>query len=465
MGALASELWNAELITKYDLSGPRYTSYPTAVQFNESINVNDWTDAVTRSNTSGAPLSLYFHIPFCDTICYYCACNKIVTANHKKSLLYVDHLLQEFKMQSAFIDKSRIAKQLHWGGGTPTYLNDEQISDIMTTIKQELTFADEENGEYSIEIHPATVDATRIKNLRKVGFNRLSLGIQDFDPAVQNAVNRFNSAEEVKRIFQAAREAEYKSISVDLIYGLPLQTQKSFAATLEQVISLDPDRISLFNYAHMPHLFKTQKQIDTTQLPEPQEKLEILHQSIETLARAGYVYIGMDHFAKSHDELAIAQKQGQLHRNFQGYSTHNDCDLFSFGVSSISHIDGTMFQNTKDLESYHKAIEGNQFPIDRGFNTSDDDQIRKTVISEIICNFSLSFEKISQAFDINFTEYFVNELEEIKELAKDGLLTITHNGLYVKQSGRILVRRICMAFDKYIQKDPALLKKRYSRII
>lgn len=465
MGAAESVLWNAELITKYDLSGPRYTSYPTAVQFNPNVGYYDWQQAVTRSNEAKTPLSLYFHIPFCDTVCYYCACNRIVTANRKKSKRYVDLLLCEFEMQTRFVEKDRFVKQLHWGGGTPTYLDDEQIHHIMSTIRHSLTLADESEGEFSIEIHPATVDQKRVEQLKRAGFNRLSLGIQDFDPKVQNAVNRFNSQVEVERIFNAARLNHYKSVSVDLIYGLPLQTQQTFSETLAQVIELNPDRISLFNYAHMPHLFKTQKQIDATQLPEAQEKLEILHRSIETLTEAGYVYIGMDHFAKAHDELAIAQAEGQLHRNFQGYSTHSDCDLFSFGVSAISHINGTMFQNTKDLEDYENAISIGRLPIDRGFKTTSDDQIRKYIISELICNFSLNYQIANQKFEIDFQRYFEAELKDLKQLQKDGLLKMDENGIYVNKSGRILVRRICMIFDKYLKKDPSQLKKRYSRII
>lgn len=459
------QLWNTELIQKYNLSGPRYTSYPTALQFQDDITENDWFSSVQASNVSGKPLSLYFHIPFCSTVCYYCACNKIITANTKLTRTYVEHLLTEFDAQSKAIDPKRVVKQLHWGGGTPTYLSDPQIKQILEHLKSNITFADDNEGEFSIEIHPATVDAKRVKFLREVGFNRLSLGIQDFDPKVQCAVNRFNSVAEVEKIYTAARDEKFKSISVDLIYGLPLQTFESFDLTLDHVISLSPDRISLFNYAHMPHLFKTQKQINSEDLPEPQEKLRILHHSIDKLRDAGYVYIGMDHFAKEDDELAIAQSEGKLHRNFQGYSTHDDCDLFAFGVSSISNINNHLFQNHKGLNDYQSSIDSGNLAITKGFKLNSDDLIRKYVISELVCNFQMDFAQLEKRYGVQFKQYFHNELSELRELEKDGLLKIDEKKIVVLYPGRLLVRRICMAFDNYLERTPTIEQPRYSRII
>ncbi|MFL0809556.1 MAG: oxygen-independent coproporphyrinogen III oxidase [Agarilytica sp.] len=462
----ATPLWNSDLIQKYNLAGPRYTSYPTALQFHDEVGTAHWHNAVEASNQSQKPISLYFHIPFCSTVCYYCACNKIITANTKLTDTYVEHLLKEFDLQCESIDRSRLVKQLHWGGGTPTYLNDDQIQRILQHISATLNFANDKEGEFSIEIHPATVNAKRIEHLRSFGFNRLSIGVQDFDPKVQCAVNRFNSVAEVEKIFSAARDANYKSISVDLIYGLPLQSYESFNTTLDHVIELSPDRISLFNYAHMPHLFKVQKQIRTEDLPEPQEKMRILHHSIDKLVEAGYVYIGMDHFAKADDELAIAQQKKNLHRNFQGYSTHDDCDLFAFGVSSISNIGNQLFQNHKGLNEYQNSIDQGELAMIKGFKLNSDDLIRKYVISELVCNFEIKFARLEQRYGVDFTNYFQNEMPELHELARDGLIEIDDEKISVLYSGRLLVRRICMVFDAYLQKAPkAVDQPRYSRII
>lgn len=464
MGISIDNLWNKELITRYDLAGPRYTSYPTAMQFTDQIGFDQWIQAVNNSNHSAAPLSFYFHIPFCDTVCFYCACNRIVTANKKMAEPYINNLLREIELQSKFIDPSRPIKQMHWGGGTPTWVSDEDIEQVLKTISAHYVMLWDE-GEFSIEIHPASVDSKRMNNLRRFGFNRVSMGIQDFDPQVQRAVNRFNSVAEVERLVRSIREAKYQSVSMDLIYGLPHQSVESFAKTVAKIIDLQPDRISLFNYAHMPERFKTQGKINLESLPEPQEKLSILHRSIEQLTEAGYVYIGMDHFALPDDELTIAQKNGQLHRNFQGYSTHKECDLFAFGVSSISHIDGAFFQNTKDLESYQRQLELEHLPIEKGIYSSADDLIRREVINELICNFKLDFEKISSDFTIDFTNYFAAELAELEPMQADQLLTMDSHGIRIQPQGRMLVRRICMVFDSYIPKTHSSPKQTYSRII
>ena len=460
------ELWNPGLIRKYDLSGPRYTSYPTAAQFQENHSISNWERAVAMGNQELSPLSLYFHIPFCETVCYYCACNKIITADKKKASHYLQYLFKEIAMQASYVDEQRPVTQLHWGGGTPTYISDDEMIQLMETTREHFNLLNDDSGEYSIEIHPAGVTPARISLLRKLGFNRLSMGIQDFDPAVQKAVNRFNSEEEVSELVKASREEGFKSISMDLIYGLPKQNKETFAKTLDKVIELSPDRLSLFNYAHMPHLFKVQKQINVAELPEPQEKLTILHNSIETLLNAGYEYIGMDHFAKPDDELAIAQHNGTLHRNFQGYATHSACDLLAFGVSSINSIGNAFFQNHKNIDDYIADVESNQLPVSRVIQLNDDDKIRQTVINEIICNFKLHFQSIEQQFGIRFEDYFHQELVRLKPLHDDGLIEIHEQSLEVKAAGRLLVRRICMEFDAYIDHEKQQsANNRYSRII
>jgi oxygen-independent coproporphyrinogen-3 oxidase len=457
-------LWDSELIQRYDLTGPRYTSYPTAPNFHNEFSVDDWQSAMAKSNAGGSPLSLYFHIPFCDTVCYYCGCNKIITADKKRAKPYLEALYQEISMQARQVDKTRPVLQLHFGGGTPTYISDRQITDLMVEIERHFNLVNDDSGEYSIEIHPQTVNPARLKILRDLKFNRLSLGVQDFNPEVQKAVNRFNTLEEVSTLVIAARELNYRAISLDLIYGLPHQTRLSFAETLAQIIRLRPDRLSLFNYAHMPELFKTQRQIDASTLPEPQEKLHILHDSIDQLTHAGYVYIGMDHFALPEDELAQLQAQGRLHRNFQGYATHGDCDLLAFGVSAINSLANTFVQNHKALEPYLKAINEGTLPIARGIALSGDDLIRRAIINQLICHFELSFKAIESRFTINFESYFNKELNDLQQLATDQLIDMSENGFIVKNTGRLIIRRVCMIFDKYLQNTQAA-SVRYSRII
>ena len=455
--------WNAEMIRRYDLAGPRYTSYPTAPQFTEDYATSEVDAAVARSNAAGRPLSLYFHIPFCDTICYYCGCNKIVTANKKRAQPYLDTLYKEIAMRAEQIDSERPVHQLHWGGGTPTYISDEQKIELMTETRKHFNLLDDDSGEYSIEIHPGLMSVDTITVLRELGFNRLSMGVQDFDPDVQKAVNRFNSYEEVAELVHRAKQERFHSLSMDLIYGLPHQSQESVDRTLNQIIELNPERLSLFNYAHMPHLFKTQKQIDESALPEPQEKLAILENSIAKLQNAGYVYIGMDHFAKPNDALTIAQDNGELQRNFQGYATHGNCDLFAFGVSSISSIDNIFVQNHKDIPGYTKAIEDDKkTPIFKGLTLTDDDQLRQAVINQLICHFELEFAPFNHAYQFNFCEYFADSLEELQPMIDDGLIIRTDAGLKVSNDGRLLIRRICMAFDAYLKSPQPV---RYSRII
>ncbi len=454
--------WDAELLQRYNLNGPRYTSYPTAPQFSETIEATpanqQWVKAVERSNASGRPLSLYFHIPFCDTVCYYCACNKIITGNRKHAQPYLERMIAEMQRQASHIDSGRKVEQLHWGGGTPTYLSDDQKRQLMAATKELFEF--DEDAEIAIEIHPNGVTPDTLTLLKELGFNRLSMGVQDFDPTVQKAVNRFNTPEEVSELVTAARELKFDSLSLDLIYGLPHQNRDTLSQTLDSVIALSPDRLSLFNYAHMPQLFKVQKQIDENALPEPQEKLAMLEMAIGKLQVAGYVFIGMDHFAKPEDELAIAQQNGVLHRNFQGYTTGAHCDLFSFGVSSIAMIDDCYFQNHKALDDYSSAIDGEVSPITKGIQLTQDDLLRRSVIMELICNFSLDFSTIEKQWDIDFSHYFKNALQDLSQLEADGLVVFTETGLEVPSKGRLLIRRVCMAFDYYLEQQREQQRKK-----
>lgn len=456
------QLWNKELIAKYDLIGPRYTSYPTAPQFYDSFSDQDFHNAVERSNQRGRPLSLYFHIPFCESLCFYCGCNKVVTNNKARALPYLESLIQEMAVASTFFDAKRVVKQLHWGGGTPTFISDDEMSILMNATKKHFKLLDDNAGEYSIEVHPGKVSSSTMGHLRKLGFNRVSMGVQDFNADVQQAVNRFNSRQQVEQLIQDVRKQNYQSISIDLIYGLPKQNVKSFVETLTQIVDLSPDRLSLFNYAHMPHLFKSQELINSVELPPAAEKLEILHMAIERLQGSGYVYIGMDHFAKPNDSLVIAQKQGQLQRNFQGYSTHGDCDLLAFGVSAISAFGDTYIQNSKSVNEYQIAIQQHQHARVRGFHLSQDDLIRKDAINQLICHFELNFNMLNEKYDINVVEYFSEELEALKIMVNDGLVEIGEGTVKVLDAGRLLIRRICMVFDAYLKSDKQI---RYSKVI
>lgn len=454
--------WDQSVIERYDLSGPRYTSYPTAPQFRESFAETEWLNAVSRSNRSQRPLSLYFHIPFCDTLCFYCACNKIVTNNKSRSMPYLERMEREMAMKTEFFDSSRPVTQLHWGGGTPTYLSDAEMTWLMEATRKHFKLLDDDTGEYSVEIHPGRVSAETMGHLRQLGFNRVSMGVQDFNPEVQEAVNRYNSVEQVRDLTHALREQGYRSISMDLIYGLPKQTITTVAETLEQVIELSPDRLSLFNYAHMPHLFKSQRLIREADLPAPEEKLAILHMAIERLQAAGYVYIGMDHFAKPEDSLVQAQRSGQLQRNFQGYSTHGDCDLVSMGVSSISAFGDTYVQNAKQLDQYQSSLDEGKLPWVKGFTLSAEDKLRQYLINQLICHFRLDFAEVRRHFGIDVPERFSGELAQLEPMVEDGLLSIDANGIRVHNAGRLLIRRICMVFDEYLQQGNQI---RYSKVI
>lgn len=446
----AHPVFNADLIRRYDKAGPRYTSYPTAVQFHAGFSAEDYQQQVAVSNQRGGPLSLYFHIPFCDTVCFYCACNKVVTKNRDKAQPYLEAIYQELALQAALFEPGRPIEQLHWGGGTPTFLNPAQMRELMQRTGEHFALKSDDSGEYSIEIDPREADAATVAVLRELGFNRMSLGVQDFDPAVQKAVNRLQTEAETLAVLNAARAEGFHGISIDLIYGLPFQTETSFLRTLDKIIAASPDRLSVFNYAHLPTRFMPQRRINDTDLPAPAEKLAILETTMQHLTSAGYVLIGMDHFAKPDDPLARAQREGTLYRNFQGYATHADCDLIGIGVSSIGQVGDCFSQNVKDLDSYYASLSVGHLPIERGLIVNDDDKLRRAIITELICHFALDGDAISQRFGVDFQDYFAEELDALTPFIDDGLLTRSGSQIQVTPVGRMMIRNICMTFDRYL---------------
>jgi len=458
-------VFDADMVRRYDLSGPRYTSYPTAIEFHDGFGAPQYREWVRRTNAESIPrpLSLYFHIPFCSTVCYYCACNKIITKNRSHAVSYLEHLYKEIQAQGRLFDRQRTVDQLHWGGGTPTFLHEEQMEELMSQTAQNFKLRDDDKGEYSIEIDPRQTTPQSMAVLRRLGFNRISLGVQDYDPLVQKAVNRIQSEEETMAVVEAARDNGFRSLSIDLIYGLPHQTRESFARTLDRIVQGDPDRLSVFNYAHLPQRFKTQRQINAEELPAPAEKLAILQLTIERLLDAGYVYIGMDHFAKPDDELAAAQRERKLYRNFQGYSTHDDCDLVAMGISAISSVGDCYSQNVHTLEEYYERIDREELPIIRGVELGEDDKLRQQIIRELICHFSLATNTIEDDFDIDFSSYFATEIEALRSMESDGLLRISDDNIQILPKGRLLIRSICMVFDHYRQRNATAGK--FSRLI
>ncbi len=461
--------FDAGLISRLSQSGPRYTSYPTADRFSDRFAYRDYLQAVTHAHSRGGrqPLSLYLHIPFCDTVCYYCGCNKIVTKNREKAVTYLGYLKREIEMQGKLFAGFNHVEQLHFGGGTPTYLSDAQMDDLMQHIHRWFDLADDEKGEYSIEVDPRSVTAERIHQLRKQGFNRISLGVQDFDIEVQKAVNRIQPEEKTLEVIQAARDAGFRSVSIDLIYGLPKQNVISMSQTLTKVIAANPDRIAVYHYAHLPHLFKPQRRIHEADLPSSDAKLDMLALCIRRLNEAGYVYIGMDHFAKPDDELAIAQRQGRLHRNFQGYSTHADADLIACGVSAIGSVGMCYSQNVKTLDAYYDKLDQGELPVVRGYQLNMDDVLRRFIIQMLMCNFELSIHSLEQAYPITFKAYFEQELEKLAELAELGLLTLDDEWISITLKGRLLIRNVCMVFDRHLQEARRLQSEtqRYSRTL
>ena len=457
-------VFDPETIRRFDINGPRYTSYPTADRFVEAFDSEACQLWLGKRNIGAIsrPLSLYVHIPFCNTICYYCACNKIITKDHGRSARYLRYLRKEMALQSRFLEQNdRDVAQLHWGGGTPTFLSHDEMRQLMGMTRQHFRLL--EGGEYSIEVDPRKVDRATVELLGELGFNRMSVGVQDFDEKVQQAVNRIQSEEETLAVIEAARASGFRSISIDLIYGLPRQTVFGFKRTLDRVIAAGPDRLSIYNYAHLPGLFKPQRRILPADMPSADERLQILSLAIRTLTGAGYVYIGMDHFARPDDELAIAQRQGRLHRNFQGYSTHADCDMLSFGISSISKIGPCYCQNVKTLDEYYDRLDNGILPVFRGVELNADDILRRAIIQSLMCHFELSIESIEIAYLIDFKTYFATELEALRSMADAGLLRLEDRWITVLPPGRLLVRAISMVFDRYLRADHQ--RTRYSKVI
>uniref|UniRef100_UPI0025D0D8F7 oxygen-independent coproporphyrinogen III oxidase n=1 Tax=Rhodoferax sp. TaxID=50421 RepID=UPI0025D0D8F7 len=440
----AAEPISESLIRQYDVSGPRYTSYPTADRFVEAFTAQDYVQALElrRSGASALalPLSLYVHIPFCESLCYYCACNKIITKHHDRATAYIKYLSREVDLHTQHLGTAQPVSQLHFGGGSPTFLSDDELREVMDMLRRNFNLAP--NGENSIEIDPRTIDNSRLDALFEMGFNRLSFGVQDFDPAVQKAVHRIQPADQVFDLVHAARERGFESINVDLIYGLPEQTPESVDRTMAQISELKPDRIALYAYAHLPERFKPQRRISSSEIPTAAAKVTMLSRSMAALMAAGYVYIGMDHFALPDDSLAIAKRQGRLHRNFQGYSTQPDCDMIGFGVSSIGRVGATYSQNAKTLEEYYDFLDQGHFPIVKGLALSKDDLLRRSVIMALMCQGRLSFESIELAYLINFSEYFAKELEILNGQVAEGLVELDDGGIQVTSKGWFFVRAV-----------------------
>ena len=459
------ETVSPELLRRFDVPGPRYTSYPTADRFVEAFGAPDYAQALAQRRAGPAalalPLSLYVHIPFCESLCYYCACNKIITKHKSKAAGYLRYLSREIDLHVAELGLGQPVTQLHLGGGTPTFLSDDELRELMAMLRR--SFAMAAGGEYSIEVDPRTVNAQRLSLLAELGFNRLSFGVQDFDPDVQKAVHRIQPAEQVFKLMEEARAIGFDSINVDLIYGLPRQTPESFARTLAQVQQLRPDRIALYAYAHLPERFKPQRRIVAAELPGGPAKVAMLSQSLAAFLDAGYVYVGMDHFALPTDALAVAKRQGRLHRNFQGYSTQPDCDLIGLGVSAIGRIGATYSQNAKTMEEYCDHLDQGRLPVVRGLALNRDDLARRAVIMALMCQGQVLFEPIELAWLIDFRTYFAAELEQLRGLAEQGLVTLDDTGVQVTAQGWFFVRAVAMVFDRHLQADRNRAK--FSRII
>jgi len=453
-----SQFFDPKLLSKYNTSGPRYTSYPTALEFHDDFNHDDFIQAVKDS--PNRELSLYVHIPFCHTLCYYCGCNKVITRHRDKADIYLDYLAQEIALQAPNFTDYKV-KQLHWGGGTPSFLTHQQITTLVALLKDKFDFSDE--LEMSIEIDPREIEMDLAEHLFSLGFNRLSLGVQDLDLKVQEAINRVQSTQFIGDFIGHAKEVGFKSINIDLIYGLPHQTLENFAKTLDKAHERDVERISLFSYAHIPSRFASQRKLRDEWLPDVKLKFALMKLSIETLCNYGYDFIGMDHFAKPNDELSIAQGNGTLHRNFQGYTTKGGCDLLGLGVSSISSIGRSFGQNIKDLQSYYKAIENQQHALERGVSLNDDDILRGEVIRELMCNLYVDKGMINEKYNINFDEYFAEDLPLLNTFIEDGLVENTEQSIKVAQKARLLIRNICMSFDAYMKKH--VNQQRFSRVI
>ena len=451
-----------ELLRRFDVPGPRYTSYPTADRFVDSFGTGDYAQALHQrrdADTAGEPLSLYVHIPFCESLCYYCACNKVVTKHRERGRAYLDYLAREVALQVAQLGPDAPVGQLHLGGGTPTFLDDEELGELVAMLRRAFVFVP--GGEQSIEIDPRTVDAQRLAALAALGFNRLSFGVQDFDPAVQQAVHRIQPAAQVFALMDTARALGFRSINVDLIYGLPRQNDASFERTLAQIRELRPDRIALYAYAHLPERFKPQRRIAADELPDAPTRVRMLGRAIAALTEAGYVYIGMDHFALPDDPLAIAKREGRLHRDFQGYSTQPDGDLVALGVSAIGRVGATYSQNAKTLEDYYALLDQGHLPVVKGLALSDDDVLRRDVIMALMCRGRVDFDAVEAAHGIAFADYFAPERAALAPMAEQGLVRLSPRAIEVTDAGWFLVRAVAMVFDRYC----AATRTRFSRVV
>ena len=453
--------WDSDLIHRYDVAGPRYTSYPTAVQFHTQVGAFDLLHALRESRKASRPLSLYVHLPFCANICYYCACNKVITKDRGRAQAYLQRLEHEMQMLACHLAPGQVVEQLHLGGGTPTFLSHDELRRLMAQLRLHFNLLDD-SGDYGIEIDPREADWSTMGLLRELGFNRVSLGVQDLDPTVQRAINRMQSLEETRAIVEAARTLQFRSVNIDLIYGLPAQNPQTFSHTVDKIIDLQPDRLSVFNYAHLPERFMPQRRIDAADLPDAASKLLMLERTVEQLGSAGYRYIGMDHFALPDDELATAQEDLTLQRNFQGYTTHGHCDLIGLGVSAISQVGELYSQNSSDLNEYLRLLDSDQPATRRGLLCSDDDRIRRAVIQQLICHFTLDFGEIEKTFSVDFRDYFSEAWPQLLGMASDGLITLSDTGLEVRPAGRLLVRAVCMVFDAYLIRQN---RQQFSRVI
>ena len=452
-----------DLIRRFDGRGPRYTSYPTADRFTDRFDAAAYRAWLARRGVAGMarPLSLYIHLPFCSTLCFYCGCNKIVTRDRNKGEVYLDYLGREMALQAAALGGDKVVHQMHWGGGTPNFFTIPQVTALMAKLREHFTF--DPQGEYSVELDPRHADAQYIAGLAALGVNRISLGVQDFEPEVQRAVHRLQSEAQTIEVIEAARTHGLRGVNVDLMYGLPKQTLESFERTLERVIAAAPDRLAVYNYAHIPTLFKPQQRIREEDLPTPDTRLKLLTLAITRLTGAGYVYIGMDHFARADDGLSVAQREGRLHRNFQGYSTHADSDLLALGVSAIGNIGPTYSQNYRTAEEYYACLDRGELPVMRGLELTDDDLLRRAVIGTLMCHFALDKQAVARAHGIDFDAYFADELAQLREMQDLGMVELDAQGIRVTLKGRLLVRNVSMVFDRYLRKDEQ--QRRYSRVI
>ncbi len=454
-GIAPNPQFDADLIARYGVTGPRYTSYPSATRFHSGFDAAQLRAIARATNEEliPQPLSLYVHVPFCTSPCFYCGCNRTITREKARGEHYLGKLYREIEMMAPLFDRDREVVQLHFGGGTPNFLDPEQMRELLVSLDRHFTMSRSPDREFGIEIDPRFAGRDYMMAMGDIGFNRLSLGIQDFDPEVQKAVNRIQSLEQTGEVIDAAREAGFRSASVDLIYGLPLQTLDGFARTLQQVIDLDPDRIAVYGYAHLPEMFKAQRQLKAEQLPDPATRLALLGLSLEMLQAAGYVYIGMDHFARRSDELAKAQRDGSLQRNFQGYSTHGHCDIIGLGNSAISRIGDSYSQNARDLPGYYMALDNGTLPIARGVLLNQDDLIRRELINELMCHGRLDIAAFEARQNLDFRFYFAKSLRQLRALQDDGLVEIDASRIDVTARGRLLLRNIAMCFDAYINQQ------------